>query len=795
MRSAPLLFFALAVAGALIGIFDVLASVMPATFSVMAGKPGIHAFLIFVLGLGVASFLFRAPRVARALLVSLTIIAIFATLASHQKQTFDNVLASLPPNSTILEGELTDLSDTLNAEKVGTLETTNFTLVLRLKDAASAKSLRIGDRVRVKGKIFKAAPSLSPGQLDGYLFGLARNVHGRMIVSNPNHIANMQNKDGPSFMASIKQSLRDHLNSVLTPREAGLMLALVVSDLKLFDDEQRTVYRNIGAGHLLGVSGLQVSLLSVIFLRVLLFLFLLIPFVSRRSWARYPTLIVTLSLIWGFVILCGSPPPAFRAGMMTTLMLLASLRAWPTTSADLFGATGLICLLYEPAWVVDPSFWLSFGAVFGLIIAAEYAKIPEDEVLLLRLEKSNVPLRRKWRSVVLTSLGAGLLTLPLSIYYFAEISLSGLAVNLFLVPIAGILQTPAILFAGFGAILSLPFLTQIGAFLVAVLEAICMTLDDLVGRSYPMMPLTFAELLIAALACVMLIMLARSSRRVLKAVILLSCVLFLAAPSFESDESMTVTFLPVGQGDGAVLQIPPGKVMVIDGGGNFENVYNPGERVIAPFLKRRGIDTIDVVVLSHPDADHVMGLIWLVENFDVRELWHSDFDATHPLMARLSLAAFKKGVKVRSKDELPETIGDAKLAYFFAESESKELRSTNNRSLVMRVSYENWSVLFPGDVEAPLEEALLGQDLSATIVKAPHHGSKGSSTQAFVDATKAAHLVFCTGVNNRFGFPHSQSIKRWQDSGAKLWDTAVNGELAFRLNGRFVEVKPFRPTL
>lgn len=103
-------------------------------------------------------------------------------------------------------------------------------------------------------------------------------------------------------------------------------------------------------------------------------------------------------------------------------------------------------------------------------------------------------------------------------------------------------------------------------------------------------------------------------------------------------------------------------------------------------------------------------------------------------------------------------------------------------------------MLFPGDVEAPLEEALKGQDLRATIVKAPHHGSKGSSTVDFIKATKAAHVVFCTGVNNRFGFPHSQAIKRWQDSGAILWDTAVHGETQFRLGGQAVQVLPFRTT-
>lgn len=777
MRSSPLLFFALAVLGTLIGLTIPL--------PVLA--------LPIVLCATVVSFFLALPRIVKALLVSITVILALASLATTQKRAFDEVLERLPLTQTVVEGVLRDLSDTLNGEKVGTLDAANATLILRLKEAASAKPMCIGDRVRVRGKIAKAQPSLSPGQLDGYLFGLARGVHGRIIVSNPNHVAVMENPNGPSYVAQIKQALKDHLVAHLTPREVGLILALIVSDLRMFDNEQQQVYRNIGAGHLLGVSGLQVSLLSSIFFRAFLFIFLLVPWISRRSVARYPTLVVTLALVWGFVLLCDAPPAAVRAGLMTTLMLFASACAWPTTSADVLGATGLLCLLLFPAWVVDPSFWLSFAAVFGIILAAEYAKIPDDQVLLMHLEKNNAPIKSKWRRAVLMSLGAGVLTLPFSIYYFSELSVSGLFLNLLIVPISGILQTPAIFLVAFGFLFNLPILSEIGAFLVSALEMICMTMDDWLGRTYPVMPIFFAELVVAVVAGIVLITLAHANRRMLKGTVLAACVMFLVWPSVDADEVMVATFIPVGQGDGAVLQIPPGKTLVIDGGGNFENLYNPGERVIAPFLRRRGIDKIDVVVLSHPDADHLMGLIWLIENFEVEELWHSNFDDSHPLMAKLLHAAKRRGVRVRSQDELPDRIGNAQLTYFKPKvRDSLELNTTNNRSLVMRVSYGATSVLLPGDVETPLEDAIRGADLRATIVKAPHHGSKSSSSPDFVRATKAAHVVFCTGVNNRFGFPHSQVIKRWQDSGATLWDTAYNGETTFRLDGKSVQVKPFR---
>lgn len=784
MRSGSLVFFGLAVIGALSGLIFALPVWCVAVFLAGALVP-----LVLI-----------PHRLAKALLVCVALITFVSWRSGTFKEAFDDALNTISADAQVYEGELVDLSDALSGGKIAVLNvvSSNINLALKLRDAASAKVMQIGDHIRVKGKVSKAQHALSPGQLDGYWYGFARGIHGRMTVSNPHHIAVMKRDEPRGVMARLKQTLKDELLGYLPPREAGLLLALIVGDVKLFDEDEKLAYRNIGAGHLLAVSGLQVSILSVIFYRCFLFLFLLIPWVSQRSLARYPTLVLTLLCVWGFVALCGSPPSAFRAALMASLVLCASVYAWPTTSADVFGASGFLSLLINPAWVVDPSFWLSYSAVFGLILAAHYAKIPESEVPLLSPEKTSSPVKEKLRAMALTSAGAGLLTLPFSIFYFGEVSLTGLIVNIVLVPVGGLLDSPAILSVAAGVITGwhFPFF-DLSAFLASILESMVMTFDTWLGRTYPMMPLALWELVVATLCVILILASTRPHKRFLKIMGASLCVLVLFAPlNALEEEALLVTFIPVGQGDGAVLQIPPGKVMVIDGGGNFEDVFNPGERIIMPFLQRRGIDVIDVVVLSHPDADHLLGLIPLIRNFKVKELWHSDFDDSHPLMAQLLAVAHERAVLVRSLKELPDHLGVAKIDVITppSRSNSKELNSTNNRSLVLRVSYKGNSVLFPGDVEAALEEALLGQDLSATIVKVPHHGSKGSSTSAFVAATKARHAVFCTGVNNRFGFPHSQAIKRWQDSGAVLWDTAVHGETQFRLAGNAVQVIPFRTT-
>lgn len=787
MFSPPLLFFFVAVVGSLLGL------VVEVTLYF-----GGCLFVGFLAGA-----IFLPVRFLRALLVCCALAIFVATMSSFEKQRYDAILNSLSYEAKVYEGVVLDLSDSLKGDKIGLLKIDGeFTVAIKLVGAASAKKVEIGDRIRLKGKLAKAQHALSPGQMDGYLFGLSRGVQGRITISDPHLIAVMQTDGSKSVTAHVKQTLKNHLTTHLTPREAGLMLALIVGDVKLFDDEQQLQYRNIGAGHLLAVSGLQVSILSVIFYRLFLFLSLLIPWISRRSLARYPALAFTLVLVWSFIFLCGAPPSAVRAGLMTTLMLVASTYGWPTTSMDILGASGLLILLFHPSSVTDPSLWLSYAAVFGLIVAAQALKISADDLLLLNPGQNHSDWRTKAQSLVVSSLGAGLLTLPFSAFYFAEVSLSGLLVNLFLVPVAGFLQTPAILLVALGVLLGIPFLSQAAAFFAGVLDSMCMTLDAWLGHTFTIVPLSGPQLVLMTLAGSLLIASASNRHRLLKLSAAVVCVIVAFAPLLlRREDHLRATFLPVGQGDAAVLEIPPGKVIVIDGGGNHDDSYNPGARVITPFLRRRNIDVIDVIILSHPDADHLMGLLPLFDNFKVKELWHNGFDDSHPLMARLLMAAQTHGVKLRSRSDMAQRfhLGGAQIDFISPpekNSHSKELSSTNNRSLVIRVSFERTSILLPGDIEEVAENALTStnQDLRATVVKAPHHGSKGSSSEKFVRSTKASHVVFCTGVNNRFGFPHAQVIQRWQEAGASLWDTAVNGETTFVLHDGIVEVEPFLVT-
>jgi competence protein ComEC len=273
-------------------------------------------------------------------------------------------------------------------------------------------------------------------------------------------------------------------------------------------------------------------------------------------------------------------------------------------------------------------------------------------------------------------------------------------------------------------------------------------------------------------------------RRVYKLwAILLLLLCFLSPKFFEDPNGIQITVLAAGQGDSSVFEFPDGHIMVIDGG--------PKEEYLLKFLKRRQISRIDILVLSHPDADHIVGFFKVLEEIKVLEIWHSGFDERHLLMKKLlALAAYKK-IRIKTARELigRHVLGDSHVAVL-APIEFDQNSSTNNNSLVIKAALGQDSALWPGDLESEKEQQA-SVHWKATVLKAPHHGSKSSSSEHLVKMVAPKHVIFCTQAQNKFGFPDPMIKKRWEDSQAKTWDTGKQGELRLTLTGSGVIVRSY----
>lgn len=256
---------------------------------------------------------------------------------------------------------------------------------------------------------------------------------------------------------------------------------------------------------------------------------------------------------------------------------------------------------------------------------------------------------------------------------------------------------------------------------------------------------------------------------------------------------LRVTFISVGQGDAALVEFPHGVRMLIDGGARYEPDFDAGRMVIAPFLRTRMIGRVDYIVLSHAQADHAGGLSFIVNNLDVGEFWwngDSDLGALGVALNSNAVPMVRRGLY-----SAPLEINGVKVE--FLHPPSGERIDKNNSSLALRLTYGEVSFILPGDIEDEGEMELLRHNPNpvSTILKAPHHGSRTSSTKEFLKAVEPEIVVISVGHNNPFNFPHHDVVERYESSGAIIYRTDRDGAVTIITDGKNIDVKQYRTPL
>ena len=267
-------------------------------------------------------------------------------------------------------------------------------------------------------------------------------------------------------------------------------------------------------------------------------------------------------------------------------------------------------------------------------------------------------------------------------------------------------------------------------------------------------------------------------------------------------DDLRVTIIDVGQANAALIELPHGYCLLIDGGGFSDNsIFDVGERMLAPLLWRNKIKTVNTLILTHPNSDHLNGLLYIAEHFNVGDVWMNDdvadtlgYKKFMEIIAekKIRRPAFKEMSRLRKINGV-----EFKILYPLAgegrKGRKKKWRNFNNNSLVVRVAFGSKSFLFPGDIMSGAERELVsiqGDALKSTVLLAPHHGSITSSTGPFLEKTEPKYVIISSGWNNRFGFPNPVIIKRYKEQGCRIYRTAVNGAISIITDGNFIRIKP-----
>lgn len=296
-------------------------------------------------------------------------------------------------------------------------------------------------------------------------------------------------------------------------------------------------------------------------------------------------------------------------------------------------------------------------------------------------------------------------------------------------------------------------------------------------------------------------------------VVLLSLIIFHPFSAPKPDGRLHVDFLNVGQGDSALITMPTGETLLVDGGGkpNFNSLYvkredeepelfvpdtqNIGEAVVSTFLWEKGYDKVDYILATHADADHIQGLAEVAENFKTESAILGRTPLKNPNFAELYDALQKRHVPIMnvSRGEVLN-FGDAKIEILYPNYDANtDAVSDNNHSIVLRLVYGERKILLTGDIEKETEAELLDapEFLQTEVVKVAHHGSKTSSTGSFINAVGAKLAVISVGKESPFGHPKPEVVERWKLSGAKVVTTGENGTISISTDGKGLQLKTF----
>jgi competence protein ComEC len=563
--------------------------------------------------------------------------------------------------------------------------------------------------------------------------------------------------------------------------EGGVLKALLLGETGDVPQELNDAYAVSGVNHILSISGFHVGIIFLAVMQLLLLVLRRSEFLALRLNLRALIPLLALPVVIFYLLLSGSAPATQRSVLMIAVLVAALYlkRELDPVNSLLLAAALILCA--APQTLFDLSFQLSFLAFWGLVVLAPALGAP-----CARLPK---PLR--WFLLLMAASAAAILaTLVPVAYYFQRVAWIGLLSNLFVVPLMGY----GAVVAGFaGLSLSLlaeqpaGWLLQLAALLVKGADAAILRLARVPAVTcYHPAPL---DLLLACLTLCSLTFLKKRRLRLAASSLFIGTLLVRAVPAPAAGApSLRVLFLSVGQGDAALIWLPDGKRMLIDGGGKAgEGESRCGDRLLLPALRRLDVDRIDFLVLSHEHPDHLQGVLYLAERFEIGEFWESGVAGVSYDYLKLKWVLAARGIKVRTVNGStpPLAVGGVVIEPLWPPGPKPvSTGDANDSSLVFRVRYGAGAFLFTGDLTAESEEELLarGAPLKSALLKVGHHGSRYSSSAPFLAAVSPRVAVISAGYRNPFRLPSPDTLRRLGERGITVYRTDLDGSVAARLD-------------
>lgn len=697
---------------------------------------------------------------------------------------------------------------------------------ISVKVLNSIPDISIGDRVFFKSGIRAVRNFNNPGGFDFKKYMAFKGIRGTAYVAGDKigvekNVADIKGKRLIEYARKNFSILTDNSMPV---REAGVLKALIIGDQNSISPEIRDDFSRTGTSHILSISGLHVGIvatISFLFFKKILSYFSLFLW---KAWTKKGAAILSLLPVIIYGLLAGMSPSTQRSVIMVSVFLASFFVEKEQDAINTLAVAAMLILAVNPPSLFLISFQLSFLSVYFIILGMNHTLYRKDKKG--KADEGWRPrLQREIVSFFLVSFFATIGTYPVVMYYFNQVSFVGLAANCIVVPLIGFLVVPAGLLSFFiypVSSLASIWLIKASSIILGISLEFIRYFARLPFAAIKTVTPTFLEILLyyLLLFAIGVFMLKSKKEKTekekitvfekLKPRVPVIAIIILISAGFADiwhwldkrflHEDLRVTAIDVGQGTSTLLELPGGYNVLVDGGGFTDNsVFDVGERIIAPLLWRKKINRVDTLVLSHPDSDHLNGLLYIAENFNVKEIWSNGEAADSLGYKRLLEIIKEKNIKMEDFKEIKRdrTINGTMFKILYPEAGFKEKkdkwRKGDNSSLILKVAFGSKSFLFTGDIKAKGESDLVkisGNRLRSTILVVPHHGSKSSSTDEFIDKVNPETVIIPVGWENRYKFPNPDVLERYKSRRCRILRTDENGAVMMSTDGKTLAIKP-----
>ncbi len=638
--------------------------------------------------------------------------------------------------------------------------------------AARSNSLHAGQHWQLKVRLKRPQGLMNPGGFDyeGWLFQHRIRATGYIRKYPKNHI--VTGYTSSYFILRLREKIRDLITQITAGGDStGLLLALSIGERSQITPTQWQWLRQTGTSHLVAISGLHVGLVAGLVFLLLNRLWRLSGHFSERLMLYCPApkaaALGAMLAALVYAALAGFSIPTQRALIMLSIVMLSILFGRHLSPGRTLALALLAVLIVDPLALMSAGFWLSFLAVWVIVYGLA----------------ARVGGRGKWRQWWCAQWWVTLGLMPALLLFFQQVSLIAPVANVIAIPLVSLLIAPLSLLASLLLLLDPNWAAPLILLAVWLLERLADYLSwlaDFPFAAWSASLLSLPALGLSVLGMLWLLAPKGIPARWLGGVMLLP-VLFARFDSPMPGEAR-FTLLDVGQGLAAVVQTQH-HVLVFDTGARFGSNFNMGDAVLIPFLHAQGISQVDRLILSHADNDHLGGAIALLAAVPVGEILGSDLQKMR-----------KKGI-IRTLNfcHAGQQWNWDGVVFRLLHPPAKSGLRHNDRSCVLQVEAGGQRLLLSGDVEKAAERELVrqyGNDLRAEILVAPHHGSKTSSTAAFIDAVSPRYVLFPVGYRNRYGFPHPTVLARYHLRQISEYQTSATGAICFTLGGKNTQLEP-----